>query len=257
MKMHFVKNIVSVSSFAVVMLFSSCHSTIYNVSSIQGGRVAVSNKYDTNQDAKAEAILMAYKNKVDSIMSPVIGYSEIDMRASRPESTLSNLVADVLRKSTVPYIGKEADVAVINMGGLRASLPKGDITFGNIFEITPFENTLCIITMTGKEMKHLFQNMASVYGEGLSGAELVISKERKLLSAKIGGKEIDDDKIYKVATVDYLAEGNDNMVAFKEAEDKMQPDGATLRQLFLDYVKNQTAQGKNIDSKVEGRIVIK
>ena len=51
--------------------------------------------------------------------------------------------------------------------------------------------------------------------------------------------------------------GNDNMVTFKKITDKVQPEGATLRQIFLDYVKAMSAQGKKLDSKVEGRIVIK
>lgn len=257
MNMSLIKTISFASLFSGVILFSSCQSSSYTLSSVEGESIVVDHRYDATPNIEAEKILLTYKNRVDSIMSPVIGYSLIDMSAQRPESTLSNLVADILRQSTTTYIGKQADVAVINMGGLRASLPKGDVKYGNIFEITPFENTLCIIKMSGKDMKELFQNIASVRGEGLSGAQLVVSKEGKLISATIGGVDIDDNKMYNVATVDYLAEGNDNMVTFKKITDKVQPDGATLRQIFLDYVKAMSAQGKKLDSKVEGRIVIK
>ena len=67
-----------------------------------------------------------------------------------------------------------ADVGVTNMGGLRTALPEGDITYGNIYEITPFENTLCIVTMNGVLLRELFENIAAVHGEGLSGACLEI-----------------------------------------------------------------------------------
>ena len=255
--MILIKRFVWLSSFTGLLLFSSCHSSYYTISSIEGGRIVVDKKYDTKPNSESQQIVLTYKNKVDSIMSPVIGHSLTDMSAERPESKLSNLVADILRESTTAYLGKMADVAVINMGGLRSSLPKGDVTYGNIFEITPFENTLCILTMSGKEIREVFENIASVYGEGLSGAQLEITKEGKLLSAKIAGEEIEDNKIYKVATLDYLAEGNDKMVAFKKIKDRLQPDGATLRQIFLDYVISNNAKGGKLDSKVEGRIVVK
>ena len=81
-----------------------------------------------------------------------------------------------------------ADVGVTNMGGLRTALPEGDITYGNIYEITPFENTLCIVTMNGALLRELFENIAAVHGEGLSGACLEISGDGKLLDATVAGK---------------------------------------------------------------------
>lgn len=242
---------------AGVFMFSSCHSG-YSLASVEGGRIEVTAAMDAKPDSAAMAILAPYQRTVDSIMSPVIGQSARFMDRFRPESELSNLVADILRFSASSYIGREADVAVTNMGGLRTALPEGDITFGNIYEITPFENTLCIVTMNGTLLKQLFENIAKVCGEGLSGARLVISKDGKLLSATVGGKEIEDKKEYKVATLDYLSEGNDHMEAFAKVpdNDKMLPENATIRQLFLNYVNEQAKAGKKIDSKIEGRITI-
>lgn len=239
-------------------LFPGCQSG-YSVTSVEGGRIAVTAAYDSRPDSAAMAVLASYQRTVDSIMSPVIGQSARFMDRFRPESELSNLVADILRTSTSDYIGRAADVAVTNMGGLRTSLPEGDITFGNIYEITPFENALCIVTMKGALLRELFQDIAGVHGEGLSGAHLEISKDGELLSATVGGKEIEDDREYKVATLDYLAEGNDHMDAFAKAPeaDKMLPENATIRQLFLNYVNEQSRAGKKIDSKIEGRITIK
>ena len=101
--------------------------------------------------------------------------------------------------------------------------------------------------------------MARVRGEGLSGANLVISKDGKLLSATVGGEEIVDSKVYKVATIDYVAEGNDHLDTFRQLTDadKLLPKGETVRQLFLNYVVRLEKEGKLVDSKVEGRIIIK
>ncbi len=241
-----------------MLLLSSCR-TGYSVASVEGGRLEITAALDEHPDAAALAVLAPYQRTVDSIMKPVIGQSARFMDRYRPESELSNLVADILRTSTSDYIGREAEVAVTNIGGLRTSLPKGDITFGNIYEITPFENSLCIVQMKGALLKQLFSNIASRRGEGLSGARLVISKDGKLLSASVGGKPIKDEQVYTVATLDYLAEGNDYMTAFIEVPeaDKVVYPEATIRQLFLNYVNGQTRAGKKIDAKVEGRIVIK
>ena len=105
-------------------------------------------------------------------------------------------------------IGKPADVAVMNMGGIRNAMPEGEITFGTVYEIAPFENALCVLTMDGATLKELFGQIASVHGEGLSGAALKIDVEGNLLEAKVNGRQIDAKKTYTVATIDYLAEGN-------------------------------------------------
>lgn len=241
-----------------LLLFSSCKSG-YSLVSVEGGRIEVSAALDAEPDSAAMAIWAPYQRTVDSIMSPVIGRSARFMDRFRPESELSNLVADILRSSASGYIGRDADVGVTNMGGLRTALPEGEITYGRIYEITPFENTLCIVTMDGVLLRELFENIAAVHGEGLSGACLEISKDGKLLRALVGGKEIEDTRKYKVATLDYLAEGNDHMDAFAKVADadKLVPEKATVRQLFLNYVNEQTKAGKKIDSKIEGRITVK
>ena len=241
MKPNRIMCIIPAGIVAGIFMFSSCHSG-YSLASVEGSRIEVTAALDANPDSAAIAVLAPYQKTVDSI-----------------ESELSNLVADILRYSASAYIGRMADVGVTNMGGLRTALPEGDITYGNIYEITPFENTLCIVTMNGALLRELFENIAAVHGEGLSGACLEISGDGKLLDATVAGKEIEDSKEYKVATLDYLAEGNDHMTAFAKVgdADKLLPEKATVRQLFLNYVNEQTKAGKKIDSKIEGRITVK
>ena len=167
-------------------MFSNCQSG-YSLASVEGDRIEVTATWDASPDSAAVAVLAPYQKTVDSIMSPVIGQSARFMDRFRPESELSNLVADILRRSASAYIGRTADVGVTNMGGLRTALPEGNITYGNIYEITPFENTLCIVTMNGTLLRELFENIAAVHGEGLSGARLEISKDGKLLNATVSG----------------------------------------------------------------------
>lgn len=255
MKQNSVYRVGSAFLLAGMLAFSSCHSS-YELANIDGGRVEITSVYDSRSDLKAAGILAPYKAKIDSVMSPVIGRSKVEMDAKRPESLLSNFAADVLRNAASGYIGNSVDVAVTNMGGLRNSLPEGNVTFGDIYEIFPFENTLCILTMSGKSLVDLFTQIAKLGGEGLSGAHLVISKDGQLKKAEIAGKAIVPDKMYRLATIDYLAEGNDGMNAFLEATERVCPDGATIRHIVVDYIKGMAAKGKAVSSVLDGRITV-
>ena len=250
--LRYIHYIVLAGCILVSQSFLSCRSS-QKISSIKGDMINISSQWDQVPDNKALTIVAPYKAKVDSIMSPIIGRSEMDMEAKRPESLLSNLIADILRNATIPHTGHPADLGIINIGGLRSSLNKGDITFGNIYEILPFQNTLCIVYIKGKNLKELMQNIVSVGGEGVSNLELIANKQ-EIVSVSIGGKPIDDEKIYEVATVDYLAEGNDKMIALQKAERKEYIETETVRELFLNYVKALNAEGKGVTSRIEGRI---
>ena len=244
-----------------LFLFTSCQSprevqANYEVAQIEGTRICIDSIWDTHPDEKAAAILKPYKEKIDEMMYEVSGVSEATMDKGRPESLLSNLVAEVLRLSADRVLKHSADIGIMNMGGLRNILPQGDITVDAVFEILPFENSLCVLTMKGTEMKRLMEVIASLRGEGLSGAHLEITKDGKLLKAIVQGKEIEDDKDYTVATIDYLADGNDGLTPLANADKRECPDGMTLRGLFLDYVRQQTAAGKKITSKLDGRITV-
>ena len=252
-----IKGFVKLGFVVGLTLFSSCDYQ-YTVKYVDGGRVAMTEEYDQPVGTQEVAALLSkYEAKIDSVMSPVVGHAAKDLFKYRPESPMSNLMADLLFRSCETHAGKKADLAVMNMGGIRSALTQGPITCGNIYEVSPFENTLCVLEMTGETVHKLLTQIAAVRGEGISGAKLVITKDGKLLSAKVGGKAIDPKKTYVVSTLDYVAEGNDKMSAFLDAKSKMFPENATLRDLLMNYVKECESKGILIDANVEGRIVVK
>lgn len=242
---------------ALLLLALSACNPRYKVVDAEGGRVTIDSVWDATPDAEAAALLAPYKAGLDSVMNHVVATAAQDMEVQRPESLLSNLVADVLRQSATSVLGRPADMGLVNMGGIRTSLSAGDVTTGNIYEILPFENSLCVLTVKGSVLTYLFENIAGRGGEGVSGVQLEISRDGRLLSARVGGEPVQPERLYTVATVDYLAEGNDGMVALPQAEERQCPAGATLRGLFMEYAKQQTEQGKPLTSRLEGRIVRK
>lgn len=243
-----------------MLLCTSCQSSHkaergrYGLAKVEGSMIRIDNKWDASPDASAMLLLKPYKAKIDSMMYEVIGTSSEKMEKGKPESLLSNLVADVLRQAASTVSGRPADMGLVNMGGLRTILPAGPITVGTVYEILPFENSLCVMTMKGVHLKSLLKSIASLRGEGVSGVRLEITPDGKLVNATVGGRPIKDDELYTVSTIDYLADGNGRMDAFLQAEKRVCPEGATLRGLFLEYVREQTAAGKQITSGLDERI---
>ena len=254
MKRNYLKFVFGLVS-AAMFLFASCRS-VCEVTKVEGRMQLIDSTHDVSPDAEAVALLAPYKAKIDSMMCRVMGTAEMSMDKGTPESLLSNLVADVLRGAATQVLGKPADMGLVNMGGLRNVLTEGPITCGNIYEILPFENSLCVVTLKGTDLNRLFENIAACGGEGVSGVRLRITGDGKLLRATVAGKPVVDDKLYTVATIDYLADGNDGMTALMQAEKRECPPGATLRSLFMEYVERQTAAGKKVAARMEGRITV-
>lgn len=242
---------------AALAVLTACRSH-YTMGDIIRQRIVVDSRYDAHPDADAAAFLASYKQKVDSVMGPVLGEVARSMEAKRPESELSNLLPDILVTMAADY-GEKPDFGVYNIGGIRAALVKGPVTYGDVLAVAPFENKICFVTLTGEKVLQLFSQIAMRGGEGVShGVELVISPDCKLLSARLHGKEIDPAASYRVTTIDYVVQGNDQLTAFKDGTDLNSPqeEQNNTRYIIADYFRRMAAQGKVIDAQTEGRIVV-
>jgi len=241
-----------------VMMLTACSSR-YQLTDVSRTRILIDKTYDAAPDAAAAAFLAPYKQTVDSVMGPVVGEAARDMAAERPESTLSNLLPDIFMHMAQHY-NEKPDFAVYNMGGIRAALSKGKVTYGDVLDVAPFENKICFLTLSGDKVLELFSQIAMRGGEGVSkGVQLVITKDGQLLSARVNGKEIDPQANYRITTIDYLAQGNDGMPAFKSGTDLNSPkdDKNNARYVITDYFREMMKAGKAVDAKVEGRIIVR
>lgn len=238
---------------SLCLLTGSIWAQKYKVRSITPERLEVTACLDQTPDEKAMEIISTYKGKVDSIMSPVLGMSKVAMDSHRPESLLSNWIADVLLETSTATGLPQADMSLINIGGIRNYMPKGIIRRGDIILISPFDNRLVVLELKGSDVMELMKNIAIAHGEGVSkNVRLEITENGTLIDATISGKPIDKNRIYTIATISYLAEGNDKMSALKKYK-KIHNLGLTMRDALMEYIiKNRV-----IDSNVEGRITIK
>lgn len=242
----------------VVCLGTLCCRSHFELQGVERTRILIDSRYDGVADEGVALLLAPYKQKVDSVMGPVVGEVSQFMAAGRPESTLSNLLSDILVWAAKDY-GEEVALGVYNVGGIRAALAKGKVTYGDVLDVAPFDNKICFLTLTGEQLLELFAQIAFRGGEGVShGTQLVISRDHKLVSARLHGLDIDPASTYRVATIDYLAQGNDQLVAFKKgtALNSPQEEKNNTRYIIMNYFREQTAQGRQVSAQVEGRIVL-
>lgn len=222
------------------------------VKSLAWEKVEITDRWDDMASPLAVKTIEAYKAKVDSVMMPPLGLSRIAMSAGRPESTLGNWAADVMVEGSTATGLEPADMGLINIGGLRNNMPEGIVRAGDIYLISPFQNKLVILEMSGEDLLQLMENIAAVGGEGVSSSvRMVITRDGKLKKASINGEEIDKKRTYTVATLDYLAEGNDKMYALTKAKKRHETDLYTRDIMMESVIRNRV-----IDSKIENRIVV-
>lgn len=205
-------------------------------------------------DSTMNTHITPYKSEMDEEMNVILAVSQHPMEKGTPTGTLGNFVADVILKKSIEYCGDSCtiDFCVLNNGGLRNSLPKGNITRGNVFELMPFENTVVIITINGSEVKELIDFIATKGGVPVSGLRMKI-KNRMASEVMINGKPVDLNQRYTVSTSDYLANGGDNMTFFSKAV-HMTSTGKKVRDAIMEHLSEENQKGNTIVVKEDGRI---
>lgn len=212
-------------------------------------------------EGKAAGIIGKYAPKVDSLFV-VIGRTDAELRSYVPESPLSNLATDIMLEFGTSLLQKgsgdssaKADMSLVNFGGIRASLPAGDVTPYDIISIFPFNNEVVIVDLPGKYVRELVENFARRGRvEAMSGVEIVINK-KVLEKCLVAGEPISDDRTYKVVTIDFLLGGGDSVYALKYAAEVLHA-GIYMRDVIIDYFKRESEAGRTITSEKDGRSVL-
>ncbi|MBQ0056744.1 MAG: bifunctional metallophosphatase/5'-nucleotidase [Bacteroidales bacterium] len=199
-----------------------------------------------------------YRDSLDFKMNDVLGIAAHDLPRFRPQSPLGNFTSDALRTvGSRFYDDKPIDVGVMNVGGLRNDLLAGNIRLGDIYRIFPFENTLCILELKGSDLIEMVNQSADKKLEAFSGMQVTIQnveEKTKIVDIKVNGQPIDPKKTYSIATIDYLAEGNDGLRALRNATMNLNT-GLLLRNLMVDYIKELTRDFKRVDSNIDDRVI--
>lgn len=209
------------------------------------------------EDAELVRLMEPYLIGAESVLFEVVGHAEETFfyrGVRKGENGLGDLVADSMLWYT-KYLG--VDFALQNGGGIRADLPKGQITQGSLHEVLPFGNTVVVLTLDGATVQSLFDHIGSVSrGQGAfpqvsSGVSITLNTATKRCERiMINGQPFDPGRMYKVATNSYLAAGGDGyrmLLNPLHRYDSSEP----LRDVVVQYIKHL---GGTIKPSVSGRI---
>jgi len=194
-----------------------------------------------------------YRHGVDSIMNNPVATSARFLKNS--SDAMQNWVSDAAMDILKNLSGiKNIDCAIMNKGGIRADMPKGTVTEGVIGSMFPFDNRFVVLEMPGNELIESIKLMCGRGGDAVSKElKATYNEKGELLKATLKGKKIDPNKIYTVATIDYLANGGDYMTPMTRCK-RLFVDTQKYGNHILRYVKALEAAGKKIDAKDEVRI---
>ena len=221
------------------MLFA-CSSKKYNNYHTSAVLLNVSDSIPL--DTQIQKFINPYKTHINKDLDSILAYNPITQDKSKGqwETNIGNFFATTALDLSRPIFqkreNKTIDFCMLNHGGIRAIIPAGNVTSRTAYEIMPFENSIMVVGLTGKEVLELANYvLIEKKPHPLEGIVIKTNDDySKVLSIKINNIPLDENKIYYVATSDYLANGGDNMIFFKNSALKYDLD-YKLRNLFIDY----------------------
>lgn len=205
------------------------------------------------KDPAMETYLKPYRSKLDGKISEVLADLKIDLTRGTPDNTLGRFAAEVIRLKAKEYSKLPVDFAVLNNGGLRKELAKGKLNLGDLYELMPFDNYIVLISYSGKQVKQLCNEIAAMKGTPLSGLQIELNSDYKVLSCTINNKNIDDQKNYSMATINYLYQIGDGLPTLMKGT----PIKLMYQRLFRDALIEYARQKKVIDGVIPVQINIK
>ncbi len=224
----------------------------YELPAIKEGQMVTLFESEFLPDPEISDTILAMTKKAEKGMDEVIGESttEISKVTKGAQSKIGNLVCDAMRIAT------KSDFSFINLGGVRAGLPYGAITYRDVFNVMPFDNQVVVLKIPGEVLRKIIETriVGRRHGVIISGGEIVINKKRKdfdkITKFLVGGKPWDPNKIYRVATTDFLLQGNAGLTLLtKIPESQIERTGSSLRGILVEYIKNHSPISIELDNR--------
>ena len=220
-----------------LLLLFSCTAT-YNLQSSDSETIEI----QASADSTALAIIAPYQKGIESEMNEVLCVSEMEMKKGKPESLLGNFVTDLCLNYA------NAHMCVMNNGGLRTTINKGEITRGKLYELMPFENELVVLELNKDDYIGLLNYISKRGGEPFSGINITMDKEGKILSNSWPVNFENGEKV-RVLTSDYLANGGDKMSFFQNKE--QEKVGIKIRDAIIDYCSKTDTIAISLDGRIQ------
>jgi 2',3'-cyclic-nucleotide 2'-phosphodiesterase (5'-nucleotidase family) len=230
----------------------SCSTKNFTLTKIEGKQIPITGK--ENQNTTIESFISPYREKINNDLDKALAYNPetLDKSNGKWQTAIGNFISDVtLEKANFVFNKREnknVDICLLNHGGIRSILPKGNVTSRTAYEIMPFENSLFIVSLKGEQIKEIANFIiANKKPHPLAGLTFSIDKNNQAKNILVQGKPLETNTVYYVATNDYLVNGGDNMTFFQKRIQKFDLE-YKLRNILIDYftetdtitVKNDT-----------------
>lgn len=220
---------------------------------IEGKRIEINDSI--KGVSKIADFIKPFRDHVNKNLDSVIAYS-VDTYSKTDgdlNTAIGNLMADAIIEQSNPIFksrtGHNIDIVLVNHGGIRAILSKGKITTRTAYEIMPFENSVVVTELKGLQVKELISYLQKAKrAHPISGLTIMLDKNYELIEAKVNGELIDDNKIYYVATNDYLYGGGDRMDFFQKS-DTLHVLDYKIRNVLIDYFTKKDTINPVIDNR--------
>lgn len=195
----------------------------------------------------AEQVAIAEKG-----MDEVVGYAGVYLSRINvdAQSLIGNTIVDAMRAEV------NADFAFLNLGGVRADIKAGPVTYRDIFEVMPFDNMVVSFRCSGEFLRKIIETRVEGSRHGLivSGGKIVYSKKRdnfdRVTHFEIGGKPLDPKKIYTVATTDFIMQGNAGLTMLIQVpQEDITNHQINLRDAIVHYFQKNSPITTRIDDR--------
>jgi 2',3'-cyclic-nucleotide 2'-phosphodiesterase (5'-nucleotidase family) len=177
-------------------------------------------------------------------MNQVIAQAEVDFINQRPNGNLGFLVADILLEKGKEILPNENVICLINTGGLRAPISKGNVLLGDVFKLMPFDNQFTLVKMPANSINDIKEYLKKSGGEPISGFKIVQD------SIFNGQNETWKTEDFWVVTSDFLINGGDNMNFFQQKLEVKNPS-LLLRNVILEGLQKRIYLGEISEIRIK------
>lgn len=236
----------------MLLAFVSCKTPV-TYGKIEGKRITITDTLPS--DPSVEAFIKPYREHVNSDLENVLSYA-VDTYSKSDgylNTAIGNFIADVMYEQSNPLFnertGHDIDFALLNHGGIRAIISKGNITTRTAYEVMPFENAIVVVKLKGEQVKELLDYLVvAKRAHPISKLKIILGENDNLIEASVKGKPIDYNKSYYVLTNDYLLNGGDGMDFFKK-RDTLFVLNYKIRNALIDYFTKTDTINPTIDDR--------
>lgn len=198
-------------------------------------------RYDVDAEIAEDSLVLSmirpFQVELQVRMNRVIGQAESTFSNARPNGSLGDLAADMIRRTASEHVGYSVDIGLTNWGGLRIPINEGPIRVGDIYSVMPFENTLVLLTFTGEQIRLIADQLAATGGQPISGLRMRI-ENGKAVDMIIGTRPVKDDEEYTLVTNNFLAEGGDGYTSLLKPI-KRQDLNILMRDAMIRYITDR------------------